>query len=48
MCRLALDNLPIGRDEFTRHHAQAAESLSENVTLDIAIIVLACPDKPTS
>ena len=47
VCSFRFDGLPIGSDELTGHHAKTAESLGEDVRLDIAIVVLACPNEPT-
>ncbi len=44
----AFDDVPVCSDELAGHHAQTAESLGENVGLDIAIVVLACPDETTA
>lgn len=40
------DGLAVGRDEFTGHHAKAAEALGENIRLHITVVVLACPNEP--
>ena len=46
VCGFRFDGLPIGGDELTGHHAKTAESLGEDVRLDIAIVVLARPNEP--
>lgn len=45
MRRLALDHVPIRRDQLARHHSQAAEALREDIRLHVAIVVLARPDE---
>jgi len=47
VCSFALNGLTIRSDEFAGHHTQASVALSQNVTLNITIIVLRSPDKAT-
>ena len=45
---LGLEGLPVGGHKHAGHQAQRAETLSHNVRLDVAIIVLAGPDKSSA
>lgn len=47
MCSLAFNDTTIRRDEFRGHHAQASKALGEDVTLNITVVVFACPDEAT-
>lgn len=42
-----LDGLAVGCNELGGHHSKGAEALCEDVGLDVAIVVLACPDEST-
>jgi hypothetical protein len=42
---LTLDDLAVWSDQFARHHSQAAEALSEDITLDVAVVILGRPDE---
>lgn len=41
-----LDGLAVGSDELAGHHSQATEALRKDIGLDVAVVVLARPDKP--
>jgi len=42
---LTLDNLAVGGDELRGHHSKTSESLGEDVTLHVTIVIFACPDE---
>lgn len=47
VCSLTFDDLAVRGDEFTGHHAQRAEALCEDVRLNVTIVILTRPDKPS-
>jgi len=47
VCSLTFDDLAVWSDEFTGHHAQRAEALCEDVGLNVTIVILTRPDKPS-
>ena len=48
VCSLGFDGLTIGSDEDGSHETQRSVTLSEDITLDITVVVLAGPDKATA
>ena len=47
VCGLTLDHVAIGRDKLRRHHAKRAKALCKHIGLDISVVILARPHKPT-
>lgn len=45
VCSLALDDLAVWRNELTRHHAQRAKALCEDVGLNVTVVILTGPDE---
>ena len=44
---LTFDGPTVRSDQLTRHHTQRTETLCEDITLDITIVVLASPNEAT-
>ena len=42
---LTLDGLTIRSDELAGHHSETSEALSQDVRLDVAVVVLTGPDE---
>jgi len=39
------DYLSIWSQQLTRHHSKAAESLSQNIALNVTVVILCCPNE---
>ena len=45
MSSFALYSLAIRSNEFASHHPKTSETLSEDITLNISVVILARPDE---
>ena len=45
VCGLGFDDVALGGEEFGSHHSEGAETLGEDVGLDVAVVVFAGPDE---
>jgi len=46
MCSFAFNDATIRSEEFAGHHAEASETLGEDIALYVSVVILGGPDEP--